>query len=521
MLKKINKGAIAAGHPITAEAGKIILEQGGNAYDAAIAAFWTASFAEHSLCSLGGGGLLLAHTANKKNTLYDFFVQTPQKKKDIKNIDFYPMEADFGGAKQEFHIGMGSIATPGAVKGMFQIHQDLASMPMTELVKPAIHFARQGIKVNDIASFALNLLTVIFQAQDESRRIFASPNNPNKLLQKNELYKNPDLANTLEFLAEQGEKEFYEGDIAKKIITDSNNKGGYLNINDLKNYQVKIRKPIEINYHHAKFITSPPPSAGGTLIAFTLKLLENFNLANIQYGSAQYLEILASSMEQANKVRFNKFEKNIREKNIVTKILSPEYIKNFYQLITQRINKWGSTTHTSIIDKNGNVATMTNTNGEGCGYVIPGTGIMMNNMLGEEDLNPNGFHQWTVNQRISSMMAPSIVIADNLKIALGSAGSNRIRSAIIQTIVNFLDYKQDINTAVNGPRIHFERNKLDIEPGFNNLEIQKLNNNFSNINIWDKQNLFFGGVNAVIFDKKNQNYSGAGDVRRSGVFLNL
>ncbi len=516
-----NKGAIAAGHPITAEAGKIILEAGGNAYDACVAAFFAACFAEHSLCSLGGGGLMLAHTADNKNILYDFFTQTPKHKISVEKIDFYPMQADFGGAIQEFHIGMGSIATPGGAKGIFQIHKDLGTMSMQELIEPAICFAREGIPVNNFSAFALELLEVIFKAQPESFRVFKDPENEKNLLKKGQIYKNPDLANTFEILAENGDREFYEGEIAQKIINDSIEKGGYLRNDDLKNYKVKIRKPIEINYRQAKFITSPPPSAGGTLIAFALKLLERFDLKNIKYGSAKHLGILASVMEKASEVRFERFEKNIREANIVKEILSDEHLQEYASIINKRTNKWGSTTHTSIIDKDGNIATMTNTNGEGCGYVIPGTGVMMNNMLGEEDLNPKGFHNWTENQRISSMMAPSVVIQDELKIALGSAGSNRIRSAILQTIVNLLDFKKDIDTAINGPRIHFEKGKLDIENGFDKQEIEAIKDKFPNINIWKDKNLFFGGANCIVFNKNKNEFNGAGDIRREGVFLKL
>ena len=516
-----NKGAVAAGHPKTAETAKIILEGGGNAFDAAVAAFFTASFAEHSLCSLGGGGFLLAHTSDNKDLLYDFFAHTPLKKIPVEKVDFYPMQADFGGAIQEFHIGMGAMATPGGVKGIFQIHKDLGTMPIKELIKPAIHFARKGIEVNEIASFALNLLEVIFKAQKESRRVFASPNNKDQLLQKGEIYKNPDFADTLEFLAQNGEREFYEGEIAQKIIKDSQDKGGYLRKEDLKNYQVKIRPAIKINYRNTQFITNPPPSAGGTLIAVALKLLEDINFQQIPYGSASHLEVIASAMEQAGEIRFSKFEKNIRKKGIVEEILSEEYLENFKKILSKRLNKWGSTTHTSIIDKDGNIATMTNTNGEGNGYVIPGTGIMMNNMLGEEDLNPLGFHRWTPNQRISSMMAPSIIANDKFKIALGSAGSNRIRSAILETIINFLDFNKSIDVAVNGPRLHFEKGKLDIEPGFKQKEIRKLKNDFPNLNIWKEKNLFFGGVNAVVFNKEKSTFSGAGDIRRGGSFLSV
>lgn len=517
---KKHKGAIAAGHQKTAEAGMMILEQGGNAYDAAVAAFFAACVVEHSLASLGGGGFLLAHTTTGENTFYDFFTQTPRSKRPIHEVDFYPIEADFGEATQVFHVGMGAIAVPGSAKGIFKVHKDLGTIPITELIQPAVEFARTGIEVNGFSAFALQLLEVIFKSQQESRRVFGSSIDTQSLLKKGELYKNPDLAQTLELLAKEGVDEFYKGEIAKKIVDDSQKYGGYLTREDLEEYEVLQRKPVEIAYRGASFITSPPPSAGGTLTAFALKLLEEFDLSKIKYGSAEHLGLMASVMESAAQARSDMFDKNIHTPGIAEKVLSPEHIADFVESIKARVNKWGSTSHMSIIDEEGNVATMTNSNGEGCGYVVPGTGTMMNNMLGEEDLNPEGFHKWKENQRMSSMMAPSVVTKNGLKIALGSAGSNRIRSAILQTVVNYLDFDKNMNEAVNGPRIHFEKGKLDIEPGFEMSEIEKIKSTFKEAKVWDKKSLFFGGANCVAYKKDTDTFSGAGDERREGAFLN-
>ncbi|MGB5178913.1 MAG: gamma-glutamyltransferase, partial [Gammaproteobacteria bacterium] len=152
------KGAVAAGHPATAEAAAWILEAGGNAFDAALAGLCAACVAEPVLTSPGGGGFLLAHRDGGKNTLYDFFVQTPLRKRPVSELDFYPIVADFGTAQQEFHIGMGSIATPGTIKGLFQIHSELGTLPMREIVKPAVDFARQGIELNRLQAYIFSIV---------------------------------------------------------------------------------------------------------------------------------------------------------------------------------------------------------------------------------------------------------------------------------------------------------------------------------------------------------------------------
>jgi gamma-glutamyltranspeptidase/glutathione hydrolase len=186
--------------------------------------------------------------------------------------------------------------------------------------------------------------------------------------------------------------------------------------------------------------------------------------------------------------------------------------------LAQTANKWGSTTHISVVDSEGNAASATTSNGEGSGYVIPGTGIMTNNMLGEEDLNPHGFHQWQENVRISSMMAPTIVLKNNQpEVVLGSGGSNRIRTAILQVISNIIDFQLDAQIAVAHPRVHWENNIFNLELGFSEMEITKakLPPDTQPV-MWTEKNMFFGGVHTVLQNADGL-IEGAGDRRRSGV----
>ncbi|HFC76807.1 MAG TPA: gamma-glutamyltransferase [Candidatus Moranbacteria bacterium] len=519
MINKKTKGIIAAGHPITAKAGKIILEAGGNAYDAVAGAFFAACLAEPSLASLGGGSYLMARNKDGESFLYDFFVQTPKRKKKSSEMDFYPVEVDFGGATQVFHIGMASSAVPGSAKGIFEIQKELGIMPIKKVIEPAVKFAREGIVMNWFSGFAFEILSEIYKSQPETLKIFESHQKEGELLLEGEILKNEELANVLEFLAKKGVDEFYQGEIAIKMTQDMKNKGGLITLDDLKNYQIKKRKPLIIDYRDAEFITNPPPSAGGILISVALKLLEKIDLKNIKYGSEKHLLALILAMKETGIIRKNKIDDNIREKDVIKKVLNDHFLDKSFENISRRVNKWGSTTQISVIDKDGNIASMTTTNGEGSGYLIPGTGSVLNNMLGEEDLNPKGFFEWQENERVSSMMAPSIVVDDKLKIAVGSAGSNRLRSAILQTIISILDFNKDIEKAVNNPRLHFENEKLDIEAGFSNEVVKKIKREFPKANIWKDKNLFFGGANCVMFDEKKREFSGAGDIRRQGVCL--
>jgi gamma-glutamyltranspeptidase/glutathione hydrolase len=177
------------------------------------------------------------------------------------------------------------------------------------------------------------------------------------------------------------------------------------------------------------------------------------------------------------------------------------------------------TTHISVIDDAGNAAAMTTSNGEGSGLVIPGTGIMMNNMLGEEDINPGGPGHWPCNRRMGSMMAPTLLhTAQGDRIALGSGGSNRIRSAILQTLINVIDLGMDLPQAVSHPRIHYERGRLSVEAGIADEVADALAANFSDIHLWTERNLFFGGVHAVRCSPDAE-LSASGDPRRGGAAL--
>ncbi|MGL5193354.1 MAG: gamma-glutamyltransferase, partial [Chroococcales cyanobacterium] len=180
----------------------------------------------------------------------------------------------------------------------------------------------------------------------------------------------------------------------------------------------------------------------------------------------------------------------------------------------------GSTTHISIMDREGNAASVTSSNGEGSGYIIPGTGIMVNNMLGEADLNPNGFHQWPENRRLSSMMAPTMVLKENRpEVVLGSGGSNRIRTAILQVICNVVDFKMDLATAIESPRVHWENGVFHLEPGFETEEAEYLSNQMpkqtQEVRKWAEKNMFFGGVNGVRM-RVDGEIEAAGDPRRNG-----
>lgn len=517
------RGAIAAGHPKTAEAGLEMFRLGGNAFDAAVAAVLASFVAEPLLTSVAGGGFLLAHTQDDRNILFDFFTQTPRHKKERDAIDFYPVDVNFGSVIQQFHVGLGSMAVPGTIGGLFQVHAKLGRLPRSVVTEPAIHYAKTGIEVSDFQAYCFKILSPILLASAEAQRIYAPTGTVPKTGDRIAF---PDLADTLTYLAEEGARGFYEGDIAHQLAKDCRERGGYITLEDLAQYQVIERKPLMIAYRDNAFLTNPPPSSGGALIAFALALLAQVDLNQVAFGSVEHIRILADVMRLTNHARADGYDARLYEPNVADRFLSREHLAQYTARLSaldpvsvnHAVNKWGSTTHVSTIDSEGNAASVTTSNGEGSSYVIPGTGIMVNNMLGEADLHPGGFHQWQENVRISSMMAPTMILDAHHRpeIVLGSGGSNRIRTAILQVISNLLDFKMPVEQAVSSPRVHWEQGTFNLEPGFDNLEIDRTQFPFNEqLEQWAEHNMFFGGVHAVTRYATGE-LAGAGDSRRDG-----
>jgi gamma-glutamyltranspeptidase/glutathione hydrolase len=516
------RGAIAAGHPKTAEAGWEMFQLGGNAFDAVVAATLAACVAEPTLTSLAGGGFLLAHTQQQRSILFDFFTQTPGQQKDPGAIDFYPVQVNFGSATQEFHVGLGSMAVPGVCKGLFHVHQQLGRLPFEVVAQPAIHYAKTGVQVGDFQAYCFKILAPIWLAADENRLI-AAPRG--ELLQPGDTLFMPEFADTLAYLVEAGPRAFYEGEIGQQLIASCQERGGYLTQADLHQYQVIERQPLKTTYRDDTFLTNPPPSSGGALIAFALMLLSHLDVCRLEFGSHLHLTQLAEVMRLTNQARQDGYDANLYNPDVARQFLAIEHLNRYKQQLCDgvnkkvnrsSVNKWGSTTHISVIDDEGNAASATTSNGEGSSYIIPGTGIMVNNMLGEADLHPHGFQCWQENVRISSMMAPTILLRQGEPaIVLGSGGSNRIRTAILQVISNLLDFKLPVEQAVNRPRVHWEDGVFNLEPGFTAVYDPAIFPFTQDVVLWDAQNMFFGGVHTV-FKESDGTLSGAGDRRRNG-----
>ena len=498
---------VAAGHALTVASAEDVLRARGNAYDAVIAALATSFVAEPVLSSPGGGGFLLAAPVGERARVYDFFVQTPRERRPPEDVEFHPVMADFGPARQEFHIGRGTVATPGMIRGIAEIHADLATVPLRELVAPACRLAIDGVAVTEMQAYLLGVVETIVGASEACRSIFASVEAPERLARAGERLVNPMLADALEAIATEGADLFYRGEIAASLVSDMA-AGGHLGAADLAGYRVEMREPLSFDYRGARILTNPPPSSGGTLIGFGLDLLAACDLGADSFGSAAHVGRLAAVMEATSAARIEHSIDSLAS-------LDPASAKRWRDQVAWRMRAFRGTTHVSVIDAVGNIASATVSNGEGSSCVIPGTGIVMNNMLGEDDLNPDGFHQWTPGERMTSMMAPTALAwRDGRRVATGSGGSNRIRTALLQVLVNLVDLAMEVEEAVVAPRVHVEDSFLSVEGGFDAERISAVLEAWPEHQLWSATNMFFGGAHTVA--SGGRGVEGAGDPRRDG-----
>ena len=506
-------GCVAAGHPVTAHAAQEVLRAGGNAFDAALAAVAAACVAESVLASPGGGGFLLARPAQGPARIYDFFVQTPRVRRPAEESSAHPIVTDWGTTQQEFQIGPGTAATPGLVRGLFAVHAALGRMPMPQILAPAVLAAHEGVVVTPFQAYLMTLVAPIYLGEPDARALFGNPEGGS--LNRGDRMHNPDLGALFEQLGRDGERLFHEGEVAAAIVKQCRDQGGHITHDDLANYRVRVREPLTLRYRDATIITNPPPSAGGSLIAFGLGLLGRVPLQGLGFASPEHLALLARVL--ARTVDARAAHSNL-EHLLAAAVLDEHGAALLHELAAARAAHRG-TTHISVIDRDGNAASVTLSNGEGCGSLIPGTGVMLNNMLGEDDVNPAGPHAWPLDVRLSSMMSPTAIVRDDGWFAVtGSGGSKRIRSAILQVVSNLIDFAMPLREAVGAQRMHADAGQLNLEGGFADGTEAAMTPLFPRVIAWQGRNMYFGGCHTVA-RAADGTLDGAGDPRRDGVCL--
>jgi gamma-glutamyltranspeptidase/glutathione hydrolase len=497
-------GVVAAGHPLTAEAGAEILREGGNAVDAAVAAVLASFAVESPLTGFGAGGFIMVGRG-EETVLIDFFVAAPGSEGRERGAELVPVPVHFDEeTTQTFYVGPASCGVPGTAAGLELALRRFGSAPLADLIGAGVRLAREGAPVNAEQGYILHILWPIHERMAEASELYAPGGQP---LGEGDVFRFPELADALERFGAEGAEPFYRGEVATALSDYVTQRGGALGSSDLSGYEAIERRPIRASFRGTEVLTNPPPSSGGILIAYSLGLLERLG---VDSGPEQ----LVAAMDAANLARGEEFAKALYGEGLEDALLDPR------RLDLRAGDLLGSTTHISVLDGEGTCASVTCSNGSGSGVLVPGTGVILNNMLGEEDLNPLGFHAIAPGRRVPSMMAPTVVRRDGeIALALGSAGSNRIRSAVVQTVVRAVEQGMSAGDAVRAPRLHVEQGMVQAEPGIDELALARIESRGIPVRRRPRINLFFGGVQAVARDPSSGELSGGGDPRRGGAVV--
>lgn len=499
-----------------------MLEQGGNAVDACLAAAFAAAVCESPLTGLGAGGFMLVHRAGEQRCrLADFFVAAPglgsvrRRRGPMTEID-----VGFGDSPttQPFRIGPASVAVPGLVPGLEAVHRAHGRLPWRQLVVPACELAQGGVRLTAPQAHIHLILDPIIRRFDEGRRVYSGVSGAR--LEEGETLRLPDLADTLERVGRQGAAALARGRLARETVATVRAGGGALTLADLGAYRAVWRRPVEVHFAGSVVVSNPPPSSGGVLIAYGLALLARLPAAAL--GSSEATEAIVGVMREQTRARGPGFSRALQRGGLAARLLSPEALRAALRRIEASNGNAGpalagpgGTTHVSVLDSEGNAASLSSSTGSGSGVVVPGTGIYLNNMLGEDDLV--GPREPPPGRRLTSMMAPTIALgrAGRARLVLGSAGSARLRGAILQVAVNVLRHGLDVAGAIEAPRVHLEEPLVHYEGGQDADALAGLAALGYELVCWRSRNLFFGGV-AAVEQGPGGTLAAAGDPRRGG-----
>lgn len=504
-------GAVAAGSALTVEAGLSALRQGGNAVDAAVAASLMACVAEPLLTGLGGAGLALARVGGEVEVC-DFFSNVPGLGKDPEKTAplMKAVELDYGPTTQRFRVGPASVAVPGVPAGLHALHARHGRLQLATLAAPAVAAAEDGVEVTPGFERVARLLWPILQLTPACARLFGPKGRP---LRAGETFRCPELGGTIARFAEEGPSLFADGEVGRAMVHTLRHRGR-LGHQDLSEYTPGFRRALRYRYRDATVWVPGPPSAAGLLLLQALRALEDHGRMPSALGAAQ-VRFLAHAMGRAELSRTRYINRHL---------FSPGWAEGFFAaLAPDEVHEerafgrsTGHTTHLSVVDGEGNAVGITTSLGETCGTVAEGTGVVLNNFLGEGDVNPVEAAR-RAGQRLMTMCCPTILEVGDDVYVMGSGGSSRIRSAVLHGIVYLTDHGLSCEDAVSLPRCHVEDGVLHVEadsrpPG----TMESLAVSVENLKRFDGPNMFFGGLHVA--GLSGAGFVGSGDARRSGSF---
>ncbi len=515
-------GMVASASPLASEIGIDILKNGGNAVDAAIGIMLALNVVEPNASGIGGGGFMMIKMNNVDRPVMIDYRETAPGAVDIDY--YYDEKTDF---RQVTSLGYRSICTPGALKGYDNALKKYGSKTLAEILGPVIELAENGFEISEKFGAMITDHYDTISLNEYTSALFCNEGIP-KL--PGETFTNKDLAETFRLIARNGVDEFYTGNLAQELSGEVRKNNGYLSVDDLKNFDVKIRTPLKGNYNGFEIYSPALPSAGGMQIIQMLNVLENFDLKKLGHNSPEYIHLLAEVFKQSFTDRYEYAGDPDFVDTPVNDIISKDYAKKISEKFTPgnagkdntpfgKKDESISTSHLSVIDSDGNIVAATQTINHffGSGVAVPGRGFLLNDEMNDFDPNKISPNRIEPFKKPLSSMAPTIILKDGEPfLTIGTPGGTRIITALVQIIINLVDFEMSIDQAIEAPRVHAVRTRLYIEGSIEESTIETLKSFGHPIDVKGVKDLYFGGAQGIVRDPATGKLTGGADSRRDG-----
>lgn len=464
----ISKGVVASPHPVAADAGLEVLQAGGSAIDAAVAAAFAHTVVTPASCGVAGyAGALVFYLADRQEVLaIDYNSRAPRAARE----DLFPVELkEDGGFRVPGRVnthGALAVDVPGTVAGLVLAQEQFGTLPLHEVLRPAIRAAREGFAVNAaLAAEIANNLATHAEAFPEAYRLYTIDGRPPA---EGEKIRSPELADTLERIAHEGAKAFYEGEIAERIVDTVRSQGGILTLEDLATYRAQVVKPIRVSYRGHEVYT-PPLAAGGLTVLQALRVLEGFNVAETG-GGARYLHLLIEVAKVVFRERLTKYGDLSAISLDIEQELGDEWIAQLRNEVAAGIaqpqsgriiapDPAGGTIHLATADAKGNTVSLTTTHGAGFGSLVavPGTGLVLGHGMCRFDPRPGLPNSIAPGKQPLHNMAPVVALKDSRPVlSLGAAGGRTIINTVYTVLSRILDFGLSLEEALDATRFHME-----------------------------------------------------------------
>ena len=468
-------GVVVSASSLASEVGIEILKKGGNAVDAAVAVGFALAVTYPSAGNIGGGGFMVIHLADGKETTIDYREKAPAK----AYRDMY-LDKDGNYIPELSNSGVTSVGVPGSVAGLLYALNKYGKLSLDEVIGPAIKLAEEGFILDYYLARSFENVLNEFSKYPSSMNVFSKGNKPYK---EGDRFFQPDLAWTLKQIKEKGSDGFYKGKVAELFVDQVQKDGGYVALKDLEDYQSVEREPVKGNYRGYEIVSMAPPSSGGVCLIELLNILENYSFSKDEWGSSSYIHKLVEAMKYVYADR----SKHLGDPDFyevpISSLLSKQYAKEIFNKIKDTatpsskihpsdnfsLKESNETTHYSVYDKDGNAVSTTTTINSYYGnkIVVEGAGFLMNNEMDDFSSKPGAPNIYGLvggeansiqpGKRMLSSMTPTIVLKDNKPfLILGSPGGSTIITSVLQVILNCIDFGMNIKQAIDMPRIHHQ-----------------------------------------------------------------